>query len=166
MPQHLHMWLAAVAAAHEGQQCADTTAVNHQLAAGLAVARAELNGSHCCDNLQQQHRIHISQALGSLCTSSTRNLQKGAPWLMWGHDKAVVNQKQAALCCYLRALSAGQQHIKRLSCAHTNAPLRRSLCCCGNCGQAPARIPPCASTLLPDLVPAPQCLQGAMKPHN
>lgn len=52
MAQHLHVWLAAVAAAHELQQRLDALTVNHQLTAGLAVAGAELNGCNSSDHLQ------------------------------------------------------------------------------------------------------------------
>lgn len=52
MAQHLHVWLAAVAAAHEFQQRRHAAVVHHEHAAGLAVARAELDGSHRGDDLR------------------------------------------------------------------------------------------------------------------
>lgn len=63
MPQHLHVRLAAVAAAHEGQQRTDTTAVHHKLAACLAVARAELDCCHCGDDLHTQHHARHTTCL-------------------------------------------------------------------------------------------------------
>jgi hypothetical protein len=51
MAKHLHMRLAAIAAAHECQQGRHATTVYHQLTAGFAVACAELNSGDCCDDL-------------------------------------------------------------------------------------------------------------------
>lgn len=87
MAQHFNVRLAAVAAAHELQQRSHATVVHHQLAARLAVAGAELNGSNCSDDLHSKR--HGPAGEGRVCVCGGAGAGRGVIVRVWYNPPAI-----------------------------------------------------------------------------